>query len=34
MKKSWHNLPKIMEGGIGEIIIDIDSGVVGNEEEE
>ena len=24
IKKSWHNLPKIMEGGIGEIIKDID----------
>ncbi|OGI58178.1 peptide chain release factor 1 [Candidatus Nomurabacteria bacterium RIFCSPHIGHO2_02_FULL_37_45] len=34
IKKSWHNLPKIMEGGIGEIITDIDSGVVGDEKEE
>jgi len=25
IKKSWHNLPKIMEGDIGDIIIDIDS---------
>ncbi|HTE49180.1 MAG TPA: PCRF domain-containing protein [Candidatus Paceibacterota bacterium] len=28
VKKSWHNLPKIMEGGIDEIIKDIDSGAV------
>jgi peptide chain release factor 1 len=34
IKKSWHNLPKIMEGEIGEIIADIDSGAVGEEEEE
>lgn len=34
IKKSWHNLPKILEGGIEEIIKDIESGVVGNEEEE
>lgn len=34
IKKSWHNLPKIMEGGIGEIIESILSGVVGDEEEE
>src|SRR3989344_6653861 len=33
IKKSWHNLPKIMEGGIGEIIKDIESGAIGNEEE-
>jgi peptide chain release factor 1 len=33
IKKSWHNLPKIMEGGIGEIIEAIDSGTVGDEEE-
>jgi peptide chain release factor 1 len=26
IKKSWHNLPKIMEGGIEEIIKDIDAG--------
>ncbi len=32
IKKSWHNLPKIMEGGIEEIIKDIDSGVVGEED--
>ena len=34
IKKSWHNLPKIMEGDIGEIIKDIDSGAIGDEEEE
>ena len=34
IKKSWHNLPKIMEGDIGGIIADIESGTVGNEEEE
>ncbi len=34
IKKSWHNLPKIMEGGIGEIIESIESGAVGDEEEE
>ena len=33
IKKSWHNLPKIMEGGIGEIIESIESGETGNEEE-
>ncbi|OGI73044.1 peptide chain release factor 1 [Candidatus Nomurabacteria bacterium RIFCSPHIGHO2_02_FULL_41_18] len=33
IKKSWHNLPKIMEGGLGEIIKDIESGAIGNEEE-
>lgn len=34
IKKSWHNLPKIMEGGIGEVIEAINSGAVGDEEEE
>lgn len=34
IKKSWHNLPKIMEGDIGEIIEAINSGAVGDEEEE
>ena len=34
IKKSWHNLPKIMEGDIGDIISDIESGAVGDEEEE
>jgi peptide chain release factor 1 len=29
IKKSWHNLPKIMEGEIGEIIESLESGVVG-----
>jgi peptide chain release factor 1 len=29
IKKSWHNLPKILEGEIEEIIKDLDSGVVG-----
>lgn len=33
IKKSWHNLPAIMEGGIEDIIADIESGKVGNEEE-
>ncbi len=34
IKKSWHNLPKIMEGYIGDIIADIESGAVGDEKEE
>lgn len=34
IKKSWHNLPKILEGDIGDIISDIESGAVGDEEEE
>ncbi len=33
IKKSWHNLPKIMEGEIGDIISDLESGESGNEEE-
>jgi peptide chain release factor 1 len=33
IKKSWHNLPKIMEGDINEIIEDIESGAIGNEED-
>ena len=33
IKKSWHNLPKILEGEIGNIISDIESGAVGDEEE-
>ena len=33
IKKSWHNLPKIMEGDIGDIISDIESGAMGDEEE-
>ncbi|MBI2627760.1 PCRF domain-containing protein [Candidatus Nomurabacteria bacterium] len=34
IKKSWHNLPKIMEGEIGEIISDIGSGAMDNEKDE
>jgi peptide chain release factor 1 len=34
IKKSWHNLPKIMEGEIGDIIESLNSGVVGDEDEE
>ena len=34
IKKSWHNLPKIMEGDISDIIADIESGAVGDEEKE
>jgi len=34
IKKSWHNLPKIMEGEIMDIIDSINSGVVGDEDEE
>ncbi|MBI2630863.1 PCRF domain-containing protein [Candidatus Nomurabacteria bacterium] len=34
IKKSWHNLPRIMEGDIGGIISDIESGAVGADEEE
>ena len=33
IKKSWHNLPKILEGDIEPIIEAINSGVVGDEEE-
>ncbi len=33
IKKSWHNLPKILGGEIGDIITDINSGAVGDEEE-
>jgi peptide chain release factor 1 len=33
IKKSWHNLPRIMEGGIGEIIDAIESGEQGEDEE-
>jgi peptide chain release factor 1 len=33
IKKSWHNLPKIMLGEIEEIIESLQSGVVGDEEE-
>ncbi len=34
IKKSWHNLPKIMEGEIQPIISDLLSGVVGEEDED
>lgn len=34
IKKSWHNLPKILDGGIEEIIEAINSGEVGSDEEE
>ena len=34
IKKSWHNLPKILEGEIGDIIDSLNSGVVGDEDEE
>ncbi len=34
IKKSWHNLPKIMEGSIEDIIADIQSGAVGDEKDE
>ncbi len=33
IKKSWHNLPKILEGDMGEIISALESGETGNEEE-
>ncbi len=33
IKKSWHNLPRVMEGDISEIVNDLESGEVGNEEE-
>ena len=33
IKKSWHNLPKIMEGDLGDIIADLESGAVGDDEE-
>lgn len=34
IKKSWHNLPKIMEGGISEVIESINSGETGDEDED
>ncbi len=34
IKKSWHNLPKILEGGIEDIVSALDAGVVGDEAEE
>jgi len=33
IKKSWHNLPKIMEGDMEEIVASVESGEVGSEEE-
>jgi peptide chain release factor 1 len=33
IKKSWHNLPKIMEGDIGELVISLQSGETGMAEE-
>src|SRR3989344_198302 len=33
IKKSWHNLPKIMDGGMDDIIADIQSGAMGDEDE-
>ncbi|KKQ77106.1 peptide chain release factor 1 [Candidatus Nomurabacteria bacterium RIFCSPHIGHO2_02_FULL_35_13] len=33
IKKSWHNLPKIMEGGIEDIVNALQSGETGSEEE-
>ena len=34
IKKSWHNLPKILEGDMGDIIESLESGAVGDAEEE
>ena len=34
IKKSWHNLPKILEGEIGDIIDSIESGETGDEDED
>lgn len=34
IKKSWHNLPKLMEGDIGDIIDALESGVVGSDMDE
>ena len=34
IKKTWHNLPKIMEGGLDDIMNDIQSGEVGTADEE
>jgi peptide chain release factor 1 len=34
IKKSWHNLPKIMAGEIASIIEAIETGVIGDEDEE
>lgn len=32
IKKSWHNLPKIMEGDLGAIVTSLQSGTVGTDE--
>ena len=34
IRKSWHNLPKIMEGGIEEMMKDIQSGETGTDDDE
>ena len=34
IKKSWHNLPKILEGDMGDIIESLESGAVGDAAEE
>jgi peptide chain release factor 1 len=34
IKKSWHNLPKIMEGDMGEIISALESGETGTDDDE
>ena len=34
IKKSWHNLPKLMEGDIKDIIDDLEAGVVGSDIED
>jgi peptide chain release factor 1 len=34
IKKSWHNLPKIMEGDIAPIINSLESGETGDEDED
>ena len=33
IKKSWHNLPKIMEGDLDQIIRDLENGEVGSDDE-
>lgn len=34
IKKSWHNIPKIMEGGIEDLVSALASGEIGEEDEE
>ncbi|MCC6563661.1 hypothetical protein IT087_02105, partial [Candidatus Uhrbacteria bacterium] len=34
IKKSWHNLPTILDGALDEIIAAVKSGKKGNEEDE